>query len=258
MQHLHTPFPNDDHATLIEIMERGLSVRSRQQFFTWDQGIMQNLIPHEILICCINNPIHGDWHKYYHSASRYFKDEHFSLLCAPSGLLPRLISKWAESGQPGIIADHDRSPHRATQFGKDWLPKLQELELKNAVVHGLRGPEGELKAFLCFSRIHGALDNKLAHAVQLLSPYVLDVLCRVLAAEGQGASSRISISRREQEILQWVSEGKTNSEIAQILSLSPFTVKNHVQHIRGKLGVRTRGQAVVRAISIGALKAGGQ
>ena len=252
------PLETEDQASLVHIMERGLMVRNRQQFFIWTQGIMQALIPHEIMVCCINNPINGDWHRYYHSASRYFKDEHFTAFCNPGGMLPRLINKWAQTDQPGFICEQAGTHRKAVHLGKDWIEQLQKLELKNAVVHGLRGPDGGLKAFLCFSRIQGAFDDRLAHSVQLLAPCILDVLSRVMAAEGRAASRKISISRREQEILEWVRDGKTNTEIALILSLSPLTVKNHVQNIRGKLGVRTRGQAVARAISIGALKPGGQ
>lgn len=55
-------------------------------------------------------------------------------------------------------------------------------------------------------------------------------------------------------MLEWVREGKSNAEIGQILQLSQHTVKNHVQKIMKKLEVKTRGQAVTRAISLGNIK----
>ena len=53
-----------------------------------------------------------------------------------------------------------------------------------------------------------------------------------------------SLSEREIEIMKWVKFGKTNQEIAQILDISFFTVKNHLQRIFKKLDVLNRAQAV--------------
>ncbi len=44
----------------------------------------------------------------------------------------------------------------------------------------------------------------------------------------------------EREVVSWISKGKTNPEIAQILGSSKFTVKTHVQRIYSKLGVNSR------------------
>ncbi len=50
----------------------------------------------------------------------------------------------------------------------------------------------------------------------------------------------LGLSRREQQLLQLISAGLTNKEIACQLNLSEQTVKNHVRHILRKLGVRDR------------------
>jgi DNA-binding CsgD family transcriptional regulator len=57
-----------------------------------------------------------------------------------------------------------------------------------------------------------------------------------------------ALSERERQVLQWVREGKTNHEIGQILSISPLTVKNHVQRILRKLNVSNRAQAAARGV----------
>ncbi|MCP4108975.1 MAG: response regulator transcription factor [Desulfobacteraceae bacterium] len=48
-------------------------------------------------------------------------------------------------------------------------------------------------------------------------------------------------------MLRLVAEGSTNTEISEILSISPHTVKSHVVHIFNKLGVNDRTQAAVWA-----------
>jgi DNA-binding CsgD family transcriptional regulator len=51
------------------------------------------------------------------------------------------------------------------------------------------------------------------------------------------------LSKREDEILALVSEGKTNKEIGSILFLSEKTVRNNVSRILAKLGLVNRSQA---------------
>jgi DNA-binding CsgD family transcriptional regulator/PAS domain-containing protein len=53
----------------------------------------------------------------------------------------------------------------------------------------------------------------------------------------------MGISRREAEILHWLTAGKSNAEIASILGLSPLTAKTHVINIFRKLGVENRTSA---------------
>ena len=58
------------------------------------------------------------------------------------------------------------------------------------------------------------------------------------------------LTARELEILKLLTEGLSNQEIAQKLILSIGTVKVHTNHIYAKLGVRSRSQAVKKAISL--------
>jgi DNA-binding NarL/FixJ family response regulator len=59
------------------------------------------------------------------------------------------------------------------------------------------------------------------------------------------------LSDREREILSLISNGASNREIANTLFLAEGTVKNHVTNILGKLGVRDRTQAALKAKDIG-------
>ena len=61
----------------------------------------------------------------------------------------------------------------------------------------------------------------------------------------------INLTKREKEILNLVTQGKSNSEIGKELYLSEFTVKNYVSQIIEKLEVKNRIQATVKAIKNG-------
>jgi len=58
-------------------------------------------------------------------------------------------------------------------------------------------------------------------------------------------------SDREREILSLISAGASNRDIANTLFLAEGTVKNHVTNILGKLGVRDRTQAALKAKEMG-------
>lgn len=60
----------------------------------------------------------------------------------------------------------------------------------------------------------------------------------------------LGLTPREAEILFWIAQGKTSPEIAIILDTALATVKNHVHHILGKLGVETRLAAALKAMEL--------
>jgi DNA-binding NarL/FixJ family response regulator len=60
----------------------------------------------------------------------------------------------------------------------------------------------------------------------------------------------LGLTPRAAEALLWLSQGKTNGDIATILGISESTVKKYVQEMFEKLGVETRGAATVRALEI--------
>ncbi|WP_315811994.1 response regulator transcription factor [Bradyrhizobium sp. SZCCHNR2028] len=76
-----------------------------------------------------------------------------------------------------------------------------------------------------------------------------------LAKESSGElpkqfSSAFGLTTREGEVLSWLSKGKTNRDIAQILGLSPRTVDKHLEQIYAKLGVENRTAAAAIATGV--------
>ncbi|MFN9475172.1 response regulator [Acidovorax sp.] len=70
-------------------------------------------------------------------------------------------------------------------------------------------------------------------------------------ARPEAASPRhlqqVALTPRETEVLSWLTKGKTNRDIADILGMSPRTVNKHLEHIFEKLGVETRTAAAAIA-----------
>jgi len=72
-----------------------------------------------------------------------------------------------------------------------------------------------------------------------------------LATPRLAADVEVPLTQRESEVLRQLALGLTNKEIAQALSISYETVKEHVQHILRKIGVSDRTQAAVWAVRKG-------
>jgi LuxR family maltose regulon positive regulatory protein len=92
-----------------------------------------------------------------------------------------------------------------------------------------------------------------------LLPYLNTLMERCQAAEpAQPRDALVTegLSPRERSVLALLCDGRSNKDIARALSIAPETVKSHVKHIFGKLGVERRTQAVSRALSLGLARTG--
>lgn len=61
---------------------------------------------------------------------------------------------------------------------------------------------------------------------------------------------QLGLTRREAEVLLWVSYGKTNKTVSEILAISPRTVNKHLEQVFRKLGVETRAAATAIAVRL--------
>ena len=106
--------------------------------------------------------------------------------------------------------------------------------------------------------LKGAEPEELVRAVQAVARgeaiFGQSIAAQVLRYFNGLNASTVSfpeLTAREREVLELIAAGRNNSEIAQVLSLSGKTVRNHVSIIFSKLRVADRAQAIVRAREAG-------
>jgi DNA-binding NarL/FixJ family response regulator len=97
-----------------------------------------------------------------------------------------------------------------------------------------------------FTAVRAAADGR-----TVLSPAVASRLVSAVRAPQTPANE--SLSAREREVLALVAKGTSNREIARELFISEATVKTHLTHLYGKLGVKDRAAAVAVAYDRGIL-----
>ena len=101
-------------------------------------------------------------------------------------------------------------------------------------------------------RAVAAGDAVLAPAV---TRQLLDQVSRRLpAAVSHTPDELAELTHREKQVLRMLAGGLTNAEIAEALVVSEATVKTHVSHLLGKLGLRDRVQAVIYAYETGLIQ----
>jgi len=115
-------------------------------------------------------------------------------------------------------------------------------------------PEGFLRGFIDAGKGIIPLLQEAARR-GLEKAYVSEILAGVgekAKLTGAGAGSMVeALSEREMEVLRLVTVGMSNREIAAKLFISAGTAKTHIHHVCGKLGVRNRTEAAVRARELG-------
>lgn len=90
-----------------------------------------------------------------------------------------------------------------------------------------------------------------------LSPSIAAYVLRYLRGQQEQPKpedDEPDLSPREYELLQLLARGQSNRQAAEALSVSPHTVGDHVKSIYRKLGVSSRGEAMVRAFRSGLLR----
>jgi transcriptional regulator EpsA len=247
-----------DEEHLVRALEFSLPIRTRGQFFLWIRGVLQALIPHELLFCGLGKtgeePVVTDLY-----TAHPFSEEAYREICGPAhGLLRSAYRAWQENGHTPLLI-HPDAAHSwlVERFGE----QVERFDLRNFALHGMPGYHGGPSSFFCFARIPDGLGPRHAFLLELVLPSLHIAFLRAHADHAVPPKrTRASMAfvphpmsnfptEREVQILRWIQEGKSNREIGEILAISPFTVKNHVQNILKKLNVKNRTQAVSFALA---------
>lgn len=143
----------------------------------------------------------------------------------------------------------DFAPHRDRRFGDYW-EALSEARIGEALCATSYGAEGRI-ASVHIGFAEGAPPPDCARDVHRAALLFTDHLIDL--ARPAPETPPPALTPREADCLAYVAEGKTDWEIAVILSLSEATVRFHIDNARAKLDAATRAHAVAKWASLGQL-----
>jgi transcriptional regulator EpsA len=217
-----------DLERLAATLDGAIRIRNRCEFYLWTQGALQSFLPHDTLLCL---PCGGGEERGVELFSRNVVDRaaEASLRACASQLRSEILLHWSHQGrrpcaQAGVEALYGGPPGG------------------HSLVHGA-DPEGGVPAFLfIFLGMPAAPTVREHYLAELLLPHLFLAFVG-LPGEKLSVEPVTRLSHRQAQVLEGVRRGKTNSEIALALGLSPLTVKNHVQQALRKLAVANRAEA---------------
>ena len=241
-----------ERESLMLNMDAALHVYARHHFFAWTQGILQNLVRHELLTCALYGSDPASLQVESFAAPDVDPAAIGDLIHRDTQVLPNIIKSWEESlFRPVSLELTAANPLADSPLGRE----LARIGAASIVAHGTYDTYGKPSSLFIFACRPESVGARPALLLELIVPFLHLALVRTRVHQSPaepGARQKESrlLTVREQEIMKWIRVGKSNIEIGLILGISSLTVKNHVQKILRKLNVVNRTQAIGKALEL--------
>jgi transcriptional regulator EpsA len=251
---LHVKPSGADFDHYVKLIESATTIRRHVELLQWLQGGVQQYLPHDILL--------AGWGNFQEKSLQH------DMLSRLPGVrsygvgtdgLPFLLSKfydcWMAAGRKPCHFSFQRFEYL---LGHSSLPGSFSSALRgmrSVLIHGLRDERSQHECLYILLSAADIAPEPSSSALCVLMPCLDSVLRQITPLPQQRRQclkprpggvqdEALGLSERENQIMDWVAMGKTNSEIGSILNISAYTVKNHMQRIFQKLNVFNRAQAV--------------
>jgi transcriptional regulator EpsA len=251
-----TPSPSrPDASSLLSLAQRSTRLRSKAGLRQWLKNEVQDFIPHAFMVIAW-----GDLSTAFLSHEVISADPWLEAALhrqVTSHIRP-MFGRWMDSERMPVALPTDE----LLMSSHSW-----PMDARHVLAHGMSDRRGSYDCLYAFFGPEALCGAKSKEASRVLLPFIdagfrqltftvdpedsVDSLASFMLPRGPAAvvpqidvGKAQDLSAREVEVMQWVRMGKTNSEIASILNLSTFTVKNHMRRIYKKLDVLNRAQAV--------------
>lgn len=237
----------------MDVIVSSAQVRTHCDLFRWLQGDLQIFLPHDILLTVWKNEHQEDLQVDIISSWPGIRTASFIRNDDSLMFLQDLFYAWKQNSYNLFCISRPEgfavTPATPCPVSKAFNA------MRSALAHGIRDKRGHTQTlYVMFSR--QLTPSLLADDyLRILTPLFDSALRQVpplprVRPSASPEADRYSLSfiygltDREQEVMEWVRAGKTNEVIGQILSISPYTVKNHLKRIYSKLCVSNRAHAV--------------
>ena len=232
---------------LLEIVDAGLRSKSEEDFRRLVLSL-QDLVPFEFALCSLASIS-------YRSADPY----RMINVSYPPSWLDRYMSEQLDLVDPVVV---EYRLHFGLQYWSDSYEKHPEARqfimsasdygLRTGYSYGLRTESGSGASLFSFGGRSMERSPRTFHILGRIVPHLHQALVRIVTPLNRlQEATHAKLSPREKEVLLWIKEGKTTSEISSTLSVSERTVKFHVRNTLRKVRASTRAQAVAVSLEKG-------
>ena len=245
----------DEIRSFLRLIARSLHVKRHYELFQLVQGEVQNFIPHRILVSAWGDFDSSDLNIDVVSAIPGVRTNGLAT-CDVERLMRALYVRWLAHGRQPLLL-HNTLGELLGESNCRCTVHAALHGMEAALVHGNHSArDGTDSLYLALNTgpitKSGASIERFRFLANLIISQ-LDIAFRKVAAlkrhvetGTRTAQRRGGLSLREEELIDWVAKGRTNAEISGILSISEFTVKNHMRRIMNKLSASNRTEAVAK------------
>jgi transcriptional regulator EpsA len=222
-----------------------------EQFVEWTRSSLQSVLPHGSFLGGVGR-VEGGQARIDKLLSHNFPQPHLQQIATADGTLASpILKRWLTTREPQLF-----EPEPAPSIDAAWLRSFQRSALHNLAAHGQLDSNLRSGSYFVFARIPSYLTEYHAALLRLLVPHMHTALLRVEAvmpAWRTCAEQAPQLTPREQQVLQLLSDNKSNGDIASLLGSSAHTVKHQVGSVVKKLNATDRYHAVGRGVKLGLL-----
>lgn len=237
------------------VLDRALRVHARSHFFVWAQGILQSLLPHDIMVCVLAGAQSREYLVDVLSSAPVCAGDNELLRRAAGGVVEEVARNWMQAGRRPVVYQRGDG---AQNVDAQLAAALARSSFSNFSAHGMCGADGAVSSLFVLLNQPGAIGARQIYLLETLLPFLHATWLRVHLGQPRAVQSAGELreggssllSSREIEVIRWVHDGKSNGQIGVLLKISPLTVKNHVQKILRKLNVQNRTQAVSKSLAL--------
>ena len=244
----------DEGARFLRIVSECGRIRRHCDIHRWLSADVQHFLPHEMLLSAWGDFESGELKLDLISSLPGVRTSRL-VHCRVEQLIREAYARWCDAGREPLVMDVAETGETDEECGCPVHGALRRM--RHLIVHGVHDKRsGSNALYIAFAAEPLAKGINQERFLSMLDPLVAQIdsafrrvpafpLPEMRCAPELGCSLS-ELSAREVEVLESLRRGKTNLDIASALDISPFTVKNHVQRIFRKIGVRNRTQAAAR------------
>lgn len=233
---------------LFRALSSGSGVRSHLDYYRWLQSEINEFVPHKSVLATWGNFQTGELSFDLASSIEGDTTQNLHQVNGLGRVMTQLFGRVHSTGKSWIVLKDLHAEARA--YGLDLESDFYRKHLAYAralLVYIMRCERGGHDCMYLFSMTQDEVKFD-PMVLDLMMPHVDSALRRVKCLDpcsrAEADIDERLLSDREHEVLDWVSQGKSNEEIGTILGISRNTVKNHLKRIFAKMGVNARSQAV--------------
>src|SRR5688500_14092526 len=159
---------DSEREALLLNIDVSLRVHTRPQLFSWVQGALHSLIPHEVLLCGLQEGRQSPMRVDSFSTAAVDPAKLNETFQQDVSLVPPLIKMWEENRCRAITSETERGPFASGALARS----LAAISAPTVLAHGTHDGNGDMVSFFVFAGRSGALGAKQAYLADLIVPYL--------------------------------------------------------------------------------------